>query len=87
LLNPQFLPKNISNELSEYLGFSGNFGLDVHPVTTNIDRLLPYNLRIYMFLKYFVLTILIPLHWIRVKTPIKIKFLLNKIFKNKIDWN
>ena len=87
LLNPEFLPKSISNELSEYLGFSSNFGLDVHPVTTNIDRILPYNLRVCMFLKYFMLTILIPFHWIRLKMPIKIKILLNKIFKKKIDWN
>ena len=43
LLNPQFLPKNISKEKSEYFGFSKNFGLTVHPVTTNIDKVIPYD--------------------------------------------
>ena len=87
LLNPEFLPNNISNELSEYLGFSKKFGLDVHPVTTNVDKVLPFKHRFKMLYKYLILTILIPLHWTRLKLPIKIKIILKNIFKNKSDWN
>jgi len=87
LLNPEFLPKSISNELSEYLGFSSNFGLDVHPVTTNIDKVLPFNVRVNLMFKYLVLTLLTPLHWIRIKIPIKFKILLKKIGNVKSDWN
>jgi len=87
LLNPEFLPKSISNELSEYLGFSSDFGLDVHPVTTNIDKVLPFNIRVNLMFKYLVLTLLTPLHWIRIKIPIKFKILLKKIGNIKSDWN
>ena len=68
LLNPEFLPKDISRELSEYLGFSKNFGLKVHPVTTNIDKIIPHNERLKILYKYFILTLLIPLNWMRLKT-------------------
>ena len=87
LLNPEYLPNNISQELSEYLGFSKKFGLDVHPVTTNIDRVLPFNYRLKMLFKYLILTFLIPLHWMRLKLPIKIKIILKSIFRIKTDWN
>ena len=62
LLNPEYLPNNISQELKEYLGFSKKFGLDVHPVTTNIDKVLPFKYRLKMLFKYLILTFLIPLH-------------------------
>ena len=87
LLNPEFLPKNISNELSEYLGFSKNFGLKVHPITTNVDKVIPYNERLKMFYKYLTLSLLIPFNWIRLKLPIKIKIYLKNILKIKSDWN
>ena len=87
LLNPEYLPNNISQELKEYLGFSKKFGLDVHPVTTNIDKVLPFKYRLKMLFKYLILTFLIPLHWIRLKLPIKIKVILKRIFKSKTDWN
>ena len=87
LLNPEFLPQTITQELSGYLGFSKKFGLDVHPVTTNDDKVLPFYFRIHMMLKYIMLTLFIPLHWIRVKTPIKIKILLKKMVGKKSDWN
>ena len=87
LLNPEFLPKNISNELSEYLGFSKNFGLKVHPITTNVDKVIPYNERLKMFYKYLTLSLLIPFNWIRLKLPIKIKIYLKNILKRKSDWN
>ena len=75
LLNPEFLPNNISNELSEYLGFSKKFGLDVHHVTINVDKVLPFKHKFKMLYKYLILTILIPLHWVRLKIPIKIKII------------
>ena len=87
LLNPEYLPNNISQELKEYLGFSKKFGLDVHPVTTNIDKVLPFKYRLKMLFKYLILTFLIPLHWLRLKLPIKIKIILKEIFKSKTDWN
>lgn len=87
LLNPEFLPQTITQELSGYLGFSKKFGLDVHPVTTNDDKVLPFYFRIHMMLKYIMLTLFIPLHWIRIKTPIKIKILLKKMVGKKTDWN
>lgn len=87
LLNPEFLPQIIPNELSEYLGFSKRFGLDVHPVTTNNDKVLPFNIRVNLMFKYLVLTLLTPLHWIRIKIPIKFKILLKKISNIKSDWN
>ena len=87
LLNPEYLPNNISQELSEYLGFSKKFGLDVHPVTTNIDRVLPFNYRLKMLFKHLILTFLIPLHWMRLKLPTKIKIILKSIFRIKTDWN
>lgn len=87
LLNPEFLPKNISRELSEYLGFSKNFGLTVHPVTTNIDKVIPNNERLKMLFKYFILTLLIPFNWIRLKLPSKIKVKFINILKRKNDWN
>jgi len=87
LLNPEFLPKKISNELGEYLGFSERFGLNVHPVTTNIDKVLPFKHRFKMLCKYLILTLLIPLHWVRLKLPIKIKIILKNIFQSKNDWN
>jgi len=87
LLNPEYLPNNISQELREYLGFSKKFGLDVHPVTTNIDKVLPFKYRLKMLFKYLILTFLIPLHWLRLKLPIKIKVMLKGIFKSKTDWN
>ena len=87
LLNPEYLPNNISQELKEYLGFSKKFGLDVHPVTTNIDKVLPFKYRLKMLFKYLILTFLIPLHWLRLKLPIKIKVILKRIFKSKTDWN
>ena len=87
LLNPEYLPNNISQELREYLGFSKKFGLDVHPVTTNIDKVLPFKYRLKMLFKYLILTFLIPLHWLRLKLPIKIKVILKGIFKSKTDWN
>ncbi len=87
LLNPEFLPKNISNELSEYLGFSKNFGLKVHPVTTNINKVIPYSERFKMLYKYFILTLLIPFNWIRLKLPINIKVIIKNIFKRRNDWN
>ena len=62
LLNPEYLPNNISQELKEYLGFSKKFGLDVHLITTNIDEVLPFNYRPKMLFKYLILTFLIPLH-------------------------
>lgn len=76
LLNPEFLPKEIPNELSEYLGFSKNFGLTVHPVTTNIDKIIPDDERFKMLFKYFILAILIPFNWIRLKLPLKTKVML-----------
>ena len=85
--NPEYLPSNISKELSEYLGFSKKFGLDVHPVTTNIDKVLPFKHRFKMLCKYLILTLLIPLHWVRLKLPIKIKIILKNIFQSKNDWN
>ena len=87
LLNPEFLPRNISQELSEYLGFSKTFGLKVHPITTNIDKVIPYNERIKMFYKYFILILLIPFNWIRLKLPIKIKIYLKNVLNKKNDWN
>lgn len=87
LLNPEFLPKNISTELREYLGFSKNFGLAVHPITTNIDKVIPYDERFKMLFKYFILTLLIPFNWIRLKLPLKIKVTLKNILKKKNDWN
>ena len=39
LLNPEYLPNNISQELKEYLGFSKKFGLDVHPITTKLNKI------------------------------------------------
>lgn len=87
LLNPEFLPKNISKELSEYLGFSKRFGLKVHPITTNIDKVIPYNERLKMFYKYFILIMLIPFNWIRLKLPIKIKIYLKNLLNKKSDWN
>ena len=87
LLNPEFLPKNISTELSEYLGFSKNFGLTVHPVTTNIDKVIPYEERLKMLFKYLILTLLIPFNWLRLKLPIRIKVMLKNILQKKNDWN
>ena len=87
LLNPEFLPKNISRELSEYLGFSKNFGLKVHPVTTNIDKIIPHNERLKILYKYFILTLLIPLNWMRLKLPMKAKIYLKNLFNKKSDWN
>ena len=87
LLNPEFLPKDISRELSEYLGFSKNFGLTVHPVTTNIDKVIPNNERLKMLFKYFILTLLIPFNWIRLKLLSKIKVKFKNILKRKHDWN
>lgn len=87
LLNAEFLPKEIPNELSEYLGFSKNFGLTVHPVTTNIDKVIPYDERFKMLFKYFILTILIPFNWIRLKLPLKTKVMFKNLLKKKNDWN
>ena len=87
LLNPEFLPKNISTELSEYLGFSKNFGLTVHPITTNIDKVIPYDERLNMLFKYFILTLLIPFNWLRLKLPLKIKVMLKNLLRKKNDWN
>lgn len=87
LLNPEFLPKNISTEISEYLGFSKNFGLTVHPVTTNIDKVIPNNERFKMLFKYFILTLLIPFNWIRLKLSSKTKVKFKNILKRKNDWN
>ena len=87
LLNPEFLPKNISTELSEYLGFSKKFGLTVHPVTTNIDKVIPYDERFKMLFKYFILTLLIPFNWIRLKLPLKTKVMFKNLLKRKNDWN
>ena len=87
LLNPEFLPNNMAKEMGEYLGFSKKFGLDVHPVTTNIDKVLPYKHRLKMLYKYLILSILIPLHWARLKLPINIKIFLKNKFKKKTDWN
>lgn len=87
LLNPEFLPQSISDELKQYLGFSKKFGLDVHPVTTNVNKILPYKFRLKMLIKFLILTTLIPLHWLRLKMPIKLKIFLRKIFRIKTDWN
>jgi hypothetical protein len=72
------LPKIIPNELSEYLGFSKRFGLNVHTVTANDDKVSKFNVRINLMFKYLVLMILTALHWIRIKIPIKFKILLKK---------
>ena len=87
LLNPEFLPSNISGELTEYLGFSKNFGLKVHPITTNVDKVIPYNERLKMLYKYFNLCLLIPFNWIRLKLPSEVKVYLKNLIKKKHDWN
>ena len=76
LINPEYLPKEISTELSNYLGFGRTSGLDVHPITTNIDRILPFNYRLKMFVKYLILTILIPFHWLRMNLGTDLKVFL-----------
>tara|TARA_A100001015_G_scaffold8427_1_gene10344 strand:+ start:869 stop:1810 length:942 start_codon:yes stop_codon:yes gene_type:complete len=87
LLNPEFLPRNISSELSSYLGFDKPSGQDVHPVTTNIGRVLPYKYRINMFLKYTILVFLIPVHWARASVKDEFKSKIRKVLGIKSDWN
>ena len=67
------------------MGFSKKFGLNVHTVTTNDDKILPFKVRINLMFKYLVLTILTALYWIRIKIPIKFKILLKKIGNVKSD--
>ena len=87
LLNPEFLPRDISPELTDYLGFSKNFGLKVHPNTTNVDKFIPYDERFKMFYKYFFLILSIPFNWLRLKLPLKTKVKIKNILKKKNDWN
>lgn len=86
LINPEYLPKNISTDLASYLGFSRKFGLDVHPVTTNKGAYLPAYLRISRLFKYLILTLLIPINYLKIITPEAIKIRIVSIFKKSNDW-
>ena len=87
LLNPEFLPEKVDSSLARYLGFSRVSGLDVHPVTTDIGRVLPFNYRIKMFVKFGLLVAQIPLHWLRLKLGENMKVKLRNLFRLKSDWN
>ena len=86
LINPEYLPKNISSDLANYLGFSRKFGLDVHPVTTNKSAYLPAHLIISRLFKYLILTLLIPIYYLKVITPEAIKIRIVSIFRKSNDW-
>ncbi len=87
LINPEFLPKKITLELSNYLGFGRVSGLSVHPVTTNLDRVIPFHVRWQMFIRYTILTFFIPVHWLRLKLNTDFKVFIRKLLGNKVDWN
>ena len=87
LLNSEFLPEKVDSSLARYLGFSRVSGLDVHPVTTDIGRVLPFNYRIKMFVKFGLLIAQIPLHWLRLKLGENMKVKLRNLFRLKSDWN
>ena len=86
LINPEYLPKNVSEDLASYLGFSRKFGLDVHPVTTNKGSYLPANLILRRLFKYLFLTLLIPIYYLKIITPEAIKIRIVSIFKKSNDW-
>jgi len=86
LIDPEYLPKNISTDLESYLGFSRKFGLDVHPVTTNKGAYLAPYLIISRLFKYLILTLLIPIYYLKIITPEAIKIRAVSIFKKSNDW-
>ena len=44
-------------------------------------------MKIQMLFKYFILTLLIPFNWIRLKLPLKTKVMIKNLLKKKNDWN
>jgi len=86
LINPEYLPKNISSDLASYLGFSRKFGLDVHPVTTNNGSYLPPYLILRRLIEYLFLTLLIPVYYLKIIVPEAIKIKIISILKRPNDW-
>ena len=84
LISPGLLFK--ITDLASYLGFSRKFGLDVHPVTTNKGAYLPAYLIISRLFKYLILTLLIPIYYLKIITPEAIKIRIVSIFKKSNDW-